>query len=236
MVISKKILASMMVVGLLGLALGWGTFSYFSSTQTSTNNTFTAGTLTLGSFTRTFACPSCWAPGQSFVAEWDITNTGQLDAMFIGVDIHNWRWTGSADLENVIVITRFEEYIPSYGWVDNLGNKFGTGEQHYNLLVKDGAAPFTLKELMQSYIKDVEPLGSGGVVDEYLNRVSHLTDWVSGNGYDQVPAGYAALPAGTTYKLVLEFKFLETAGNEYQGATGKFDLQVTAAQDLSSLP
>jgi len=233
---NKKILASMFVIGMLALAMGYGTYSYFSSTKTSTDNVFTAGTLTLGEFTRTFTCPSGWAPGQSFVAEWDIMNTGTLDAMYIGIDIHNWRWTGSADLEDAIVITRFEEYIPSYGWVDDLGNKFGTGEQHYDHLVGDGVAPLTLRELMQSYIHGVEPLTSGGVVDEYDNRVNHLTDCVSGNGYDQVPVGRAALPAGTTYMLVLEFKFLETAGNEYQGATGKFDLKLTAAQDLSVLP
>ena len=44
---NKKILASIMVVGLLALAMGWGTYSYFSDTETSTSNTFTAGTLDL---------------------------------------------------------------------------------------------------------------------------------------------------------------------------------------------
>jgi predicted ribosomally synthesized peptide with SipW-like signal peptide len=237
----KKILASIMVVGLLALALGWGTYSWFSDTETSTDSTFTAGTLTLGTFTRTFSCPPGWAPGQSFVARWEIKNTGTVDAMFIGVDIHNWRHTDAvtdgfdADIANVISITRFEEYIPSYGWIDGLGNKFATGEQHYDLLVKDGVAPLTLKELMQSYILSSEPM-AGGFVDEFGNNVAHLTDWVSGNGYDQVPAGYAALPAGTTYVLVLEFAFQGTAGNAYQGATGTFDLTFYATQDLSTLP
>ncbi len=44
---SKKILASIVVIGLLGFALGWGTYSLFSDTETSSGNTFTAGTLDL---------------------------------------------------------------------------------------------------------------------------------------------------------------------------------------------
>ncbi|MGB9960136.1 MAG: TasA family protein [Candidatus Bathyarchaeales archaeon] len=45
--VSKKILAAIVVIGLLGFALGWGTYSYFSDTETSSGNTFTAGTLDL---------------------------------------------------------------------------------------------------------------------------------------------------------------------------------------------
>ena len=45
--ISKKVLASLLVIGMLALAVGWGTYSYFSDTETSSGNTFTAGTLDL---------------------------------------------------------------------------------------------------------------------------------------------------------------------------------------------
>ena len=44
---NKKILASLIIIGILGFALGWGTYSYFSDTETSTENTFQAGTLDL---------------------------------------------------------------------------------------------------------------------------------------------------------------------------------------------
>jgi len=44
---NKKILASLIIIGILGFALGWGTYSYFSDTETSTGNTFQAGTLDL---------------------------------------------------------------------------------------------------------------------------------------------------------------------------------------------
>jgi len=44
---NKKILASIFVIGILALAMGYGTYSYFSRTKTSTGNTFTAGTMDL---------------------------------------------------------------------------------------------------------------------------------------------------------------------------------------------
>jgi len=43
--IKKKVLASAFIIGLLALALGWGTQSYFSDTETSEDNVFTAGTV-----------------------------------------------------------------------------------------------------------------------------------------------------------------------------------------------
>jgi len=42
---NKKILASIFVIGILALAMGWGTYSYFSDTEKSTGNVFTAGTI-----------------------------------------------------------------------------------------------------------------------------------------------------------------------------------------------
>ena len=44
---NKKILVSLIIIGVLGLAIGWGTYAYFSDTETSEGNTFTAGTLDL---------------------------------------------------------------------------------------------------------------------------------------------------------------------------------------------
>jgi len=42
---NKKILASIFIIGLLAFGLGWGTYSYFSDTETSKGNVFTAGTI-----------------------------------------------------------------------------------------------------------------------------------------------------------------------------------------------
>jgi len=45
--ISKKILASVFIIGLLAFAMGWGTYSWFSDTETSEGNKFSAGTIDL---------------------------------------------------------------------------------------------------------------------------------------------------------------------------------------------
>jgi predicted ribosomally synthesized peptide with SipW-like signal peptide len=44
---NKKILASIFIIGMLAFGLGWGTYSYFSDTETSTGNVFTAGTINI---------------------------------------------------------------------------------------------------------------------------------------------------------------------------------------------
>ena len=230
MEINKKILASIFVIGLLAFAMGYGTYSYFSSTKTSTDNTFTAGILSMSTVTRSFSCPSGWAPGDSFTATWSLTNDGTIDIKYLAVDVYNYRYT-VADLADVIDITEFKEWIPGYGWIDNLADP-----QHYQQLVGDGVEPLTLKELMQSYIVGLEPLGSGGVWDEFGNRVNHVTDWITGHGYDIVPAGTPAIAVGGTYILKLTFKFLESAGNAYQNATAKIDISFMGIQDISQAP
>jgi predicted ribosomally synthesized peptide with SipW-like signal peptide len=40
---NKKILASIFLIGVLALGIGWGTFAYFTETEQSTGNTFRAG-------------------------------------------------------------------------------------------------------------------------------------------------------------------------------------------------
>jgi predicted ribosomally synthesized peptide with SipW-like signal peptide len=47
MEINKKILASVFIISMLAFSLGYGTYSYFNDTETSSGNTFTAGTLDL---------------------------------------------------------------------------------------------------------------------------------------------------------------------------------------------
>jgi spore coat-associated protein N len=47
MKMNKKILVSVFFIGLLALGVGWGTYALFSDTETSSDNTFTAGTLDL---------------------------------------------------------------------------------------------------------------------------------------------------------------------------------------------
>ena len=45
--LNKKMLLSLLIIGVVSVSAGAGTWAYFSDTETSTDNTFTAGTLDL---------------------------------------------------------------------------------------------------------------------------------------------------------------------------------------------
>ena len=73
----KKILISLMAIALVVGLVGAGTVAYFSDTETSTNNTFTAGTLDIGLSPTTID----WTnkkPGDTGTNTQTITNNGTL--------------------------------------------------------------------------------------------------------------------------------------------------------------
>ncbi len=110
----KKILISFMAIALVIGLVSAGAFAYFSDTETSTGNTFTAGTLDLEVVT-TGACSDMGkitvneqgdglndsvvfanlAPGDSGSITWTATNTGSLPGM---VMIHR---TVANDIDNI---------------------------------------------------------------------------------------------------------------------------------------
>jgi predicted ribosomally synthesized peptide with SipW-like signal peptide len=82
---NKKILASIFVIGMLALAMGYGTYSYFTETEQSTGNTFRAGYVDLalsngGSYENHWTGPLAtfdnMAPGQE---------TGDINVWFKNV-------------------------------------------------------------------------------------------------------------------------------------------------------
>ena len=93
----KKILMSMMVIALAAAIAAGGTIAYFSDEETSSENTFTAGTLDLGlanasgtdpttGVTTTWVSPSDWAPGDTVDATLYINNEGTIPASNVTVD------------------------------------------------------------------------------------------------------------------------------------------------------
>jgi hypothetical protein len=79
---ARKILATAAVLGLTGVAGGWATYSAFSSTTSSTGNTFAAGTVnvadnSLGAYMYQV---SNQKPGDSVTKCIKVTYTGTLDA------------------------------------------------------------------------------------------------------------------------------------------------------------
>jgi len=79
----KKILFSLMTIALVGALVGAGVFAYFNDVETSTGNTFTAGTLDLtvdseNPWTSTKITVANMKPGDSGAVDCTLTNTGNL--------------------------------------------------------------------------------------------------------------------------------------------------------------
>ena len=80
--------------------------AYFSSSKTVADRSFTSGTLTLGEpVVITWTAPTNWAPGDTAELQVKLTNTGTIDATYLGID-----WTnpqGYVPFADVIRITAF---------------------------------------------------------------------------------------------------------------------------------
>jgi len=78
----RKVLLSIVIIGVVGALVGSGVFAYFSDTETSTGNTFTAGTLNLkvGSVdpcTETITVSDTYG-GDSGSYDWLLKNDGSI--------------------------------------------------------------------------------------------------------------------------------------------------------------
>jgi predicted ribosomally synthesized peptide with SipW-like signal peptide len=93
----KKILVSMMVIGLVAALAGAGLYAYFSDTETSSGNTFTAGTLDLilGGSTLPFSVSNTY-PGASGKDNVTLRNGGSLPGV-LDVKVTNVTNTGALD-------------------------------------------------------------------------------------------------------------------------------------------
>ena len=219
----------MFVSGMLAVARGYGTYSWFSDTETSSDIVLTAGTMSIDIIeTAPLSTPAGWAPGDSFTVTIKVKNVGSIPVKYLGGNLiltsGDWNFAGVIDVTSIL------EYIPTYGWVESMDPP-----QDYWNLVKDYAKPLTLLELAQSYYGE-EPTYPSGKEDQFGGKVKSVTDWVTGYGYDLVPEGTPAIAVGGTYQMKLTLKFSEGAGNGWQGATLGFKIQFVAAQDLSVIP
>ena len=80
---TKGILMSILMIGVVAMAAGAGTFAYFSDTETSEGNTFTAGTLNLkvgdvDSTTEKINIPNLKPDDSGNAADWTVQNTGSI--------------------------------------------------------------------------------------------------------------------------------------------------------------
>jgi len=208
----KKILVSMMVIGLVATLAGAGLHAYFWDTGTSTGNTFSAGTLDLklsdsdegwaDGVTATWSSPSNWAPGEEVVAWLNMSNSGSIGVKLVSVHGENLGGTGLADVVLLTMINYTEGGQDLYG---NLIGYYATTAG----MDADGDGNVTLSEFIswsQTYSM-VFWKGNWGGTEDYLKPNSANEEM-----------------------LVLGFTFAPWAGNYFQGRTASFDLVVRAYQ------
>ncbi len=131
---NTKILVSLLIIGLTAMAVGGAmTGAFFSDTEESTGNTFTAGTLNLQvgtSDATTYGFTfSDVAPGDTKTTETTIKNTGSIDAgtMSVAWTVTDSEPTGDTEPESVAEselggntydISTMTEVVITYGTVD----------------------------------------------------------------------------------------------------------------------
>jgi len=211
--ISKKILASIVVIGILALAMGYGTYSYFSSTKTSTGNTFQAGILDMKLVSDPVSISGLY-PGQTATLSFKLRNVGDITIKYLLMRDENVQWGGNGYLGYVIEI----ENIKEYKYYPNGSLAYGpeicsgaTYESWLNATYCDGGVHdghLSLNEFFTGF-----PPGTPGQND-YWDVVTLSANWGGGD-----------LPPGYYYEMVLELKFMETGHPQdaYQGAWMSFN-------------
>jgi len=211
--INKKILASIFVIGILALAMGYGTYSYFSSTKTSTGNTFTAGILDMQLVSNPVDIRGL-APGDT--ATWDIKlrNTGSVTIKYLVMRDESIAWGGGGYLGYVIEIQNISEYKYYPNGTVAYGPEICSGatyESWLNASVCDGGVHdmhLSLNEFFTGY-----PPGTHGA-NNYWDVVTLSANWGGGD-----------LPQWYYYEMVLDLEFMETGHPQdvYQGAWMTFN-------------
>jgi predicted ribosomally synthesized peptide with SipW-like signal peptide len=227
----KKILVSMMVIGLVATLAGAGLYAYFSDTETSTNNVFQAGILNIeiadnneGWYDGTpvsasWMSPSGWGPGDSFTTDYvRLRNVGTIDAKYIYLTFRDLvdangaqpesEWSGKDDISNKIVLVSINERDSDGVWTLTT---FDTATANIWLKYWGVAEKgyITLNDLV--YVAN-----SGGT--------SHKTGL-----YLYTAGGYPYLRVGGEAYIQMTFKLMEDTNNYYQGDTSTFNVDFTAS-------
>jgi spore coat-associated protein N len=206
----KKILFSVMTIALVGALAGVGIHAYFSDTETSPGNTFTAGTLDLkvdgeNPWTSTAITVACMEPGAtSNSVNITVENIGCLDGdLFM-------RLTGVTDAGNV---TTEPECVAENGtWASPSGPCTG------NTPVDDVSTQITLHcSCNGTPVSGIDGVTLATAEDTWSSKIADLTE----NG---------------TATISMSATFNSSAGNEYQGDQSTFTIELYLAQDGQAHP
>lgn len=215
MKINTRILTSVLTIGTAATLLVGATFAYFSSSSSSTGNTFNAGTLTLqlsnGSgwsdgVTNTWSSPANWAPGDEVRKSIYLKNTGTIPAMAIYAHWHNL--VDPNGMSNFIQVTWLSDST------DIGTNIIAPFVARYDGIQGNNDGKLSLAELVN---------GVGSASTPPPNQARFYADALE-------TYVTPVLPANGEFEIKLGYKFMDTAGDDLQGKSASFDLTLQAAQ------
>jgi predicted ribosomally synthesized peptide with SipW-like signal peptide len=246
----KKILALSVALIAVVAMLGVGTWAYFNDTQTSTGNTFTAGTLDLNltggtadpngidSVTTTWATPSNWKPADTQSGTLTLHNTGTIDMKTVkltvgvgdGGGISSGPGGTSSDAEFKAEGGTYALGAPvTTGWVavDNISTMIDI-----TTLTYDGV------DLLAQTTPGTFDIATINAMDSNHNGILTMAELKTGTtaGYDLIAAaGKSSLAHSATAALAMTVTFDTLADNVYQGDVSTVTFTLTAEQSHTSV-
>lgn len=215
----RKILFSALTIGVVAVSVVFATNAYFSDTEVSENNTFTAGTLqvdvnnneSVGTFDMDLGTISSILPGDS---------TEEVSLLIKNTGSTNFAWFGYFDTANIVSDMDKAIYIKS---------------AKMEFLDPDGVGTW---EPMDHFINDGTGFGLYGAYytglanSDPFNVISMRT--FNGSTNNMMGAGYGvfmgALKPNYFYKLTFTLGMAPLAGNEYQSASMDLVYRIRATQ------
>jgi predicted ribosomally synthesized peptide with SipW-like signal peptide len=227
------------------ITTGAGTFAYFSDNGTSNANTFTSGTLDVqlsndgvggwsNDVSATWVSPAGWAPGNSFVDSLTFRNVGTVAAHSGLIDFQNGGCDGPNMFEKIQVTSYAESFDGGTTYIENISGLVSV----FGGVVPDGK--LSLWELING--DTTTPGTQSPSPYDLAIYTPHPTlgdqgAWGNGGSsageLDVLPFGNPdILPAnqGQVYIMKMEFKFMEEAGNAYQGVTCTMNINTKFVQ------
>lgn len=216
---NKKILVSLSVIGAVAAIAVGGTIAYFSDTETSTGNTFTAGTIdiaidTENPWVRNYSIGDL-KPGETGYITFDITNVG-ANPVNISKTLTNIAGTGGsatfpcAEQSGTLVSSEPECSAEGATANDNVATQIV-----YDLSVKVYRNAGTSDLIWWQEIYDA-------------TQNQSLTDVYGSSGGNYVDLGM--IPSGGHMIVTQSYHFNSSAGNEYQGDTLSFNMTIQGDQ------
>jgi len=213
---NKKILASMMVVGLLALALGYGTHSYFSGVEEGSGS-FSTGTLTLDTVSYSGWTLPNLSPGQEWTTQIELKNTGSLDAMYVYMAFYITSDSGPGNgLADKIVLEEIKEWCYLKSWTTTT---FDASTSNVWLGVWSGTQDNSIS------LYDLATVALTGGESSKTSMKLH-----TGNP----PTSGPYLPSTRSCIINLKFKLLGDTNNNYQGKTCSFTIKFIASDQTGT--